>query len=303
MTTVLVTGATGRQGGAAAAALLRDGVPVRALVRDESTEPARALARQGAELVRGDLDDEASLERACDGVRAVFSVQRRPTSRAGYGLQQAQAPVDAAPVRADAELVQGLRLVAVARAAGVLQFVQASASAVGRFPVPLPEPGAPPDYAESKGRIEHAVRTAGFDAWTILRPSAFLENFLHYLDDDRLVTGYDPEARIPVVAVRDIGAAAALAFAEPARLHGVELELAGELCTVGQVAEAMSAAWGRPVQAPVLTLDEAVAAGLPASTYLTHGRVGLGTLPARPEYARAFGIPLTGRLEWAAAVQ
>ncbi|MEC3996559.1 NmrA family NAD(P)-binding protein [Actinacidiphila sp. DG2A-62] len=77
---VLVTGATGNQGGAVARALLAEGRPVRALVRDPSSAAARALATAGATLVRGDLDDSASLKEAVTGP-ARCSRWRPPTTR------------------------------------------------------------------------------------------------------------------------------------------------------------------------------------------------------------------------------
>ena len=73
--TIVVTGATGNQGGATARSLLADGWHVRALVRDDTAPAAAALAAAGAELVRGDLDDPASLETAVRGAYGVFSVQ------------------------------------------------------------------------------------------------------------------------------------------------------------------------------------------------------------------------------------
>ena len=71
---VLVTGATGKQGGAVARQLIGKGHHVRALTRDPSKPAAQALAGLGAELAVGNLDDRASLERAIDGVDAVFAV-------------------------------------------------------------------------------------------------------------------------------------------------------------------------------------------------------------------------------------
>jgi uncharacterized protein YbjT (DUF2867 family) len=73
---ILVAGATGNQGGATARHLLADGWDVSALVRDVSTEPARALARVGAEVVMGNLDDRASIDAALEGVYGLFCVQR-----------------------------------------------------------------------------------------------------------------------------------------------------------------------------------------------------------------------------------
>ncbi len=73
---ILVIGATGNQGGAVARHLLQRGkFKVRALVRDENKPASLALQQAGAELVKGDLGDRASLDRALAGVYGVFSVQ------------------------------------------------------------------------------------------------------------------------------------------------------------------------------------------------------------------------------------
>ena len=81
---VLVTGATGQQGGAVATHLLKDGWDVRALVRDPDKEQAQALLSQGVQLVQGDLYDRASLDRAVDGIYGVFSVQNYWLPDVGY---------------------------------------------------------------------------------------------------------------------------------------------------------------------------------------------------------------------------
>ncbi len=65
--TVLVSGATGNQGGAVAQALLASGHRVRALTRNTESSRARRLADQGVELVQGNLDDARSLGRALHG--------------------------------------------------------------------------------------------------------------------------------------------------------------------------------------------------------------------------------------------
>ncbi|WP_345407098.1 NmrA family NAD(P)-binding protein [Nonomuraea salmonea] len=97
---VLVTGATGRQGGATARALLAAGVPVRALVRDPAAEGAKAIEALGADLVTGDLGDRDSVARAAEGARAVFSVQMPPspppaptsTRRCGWASTSSRPP-------------------------------------------------------------------------------------------------------------------------------------------------------------------------------------------------------------------
>ena len=79
--TILITGGTGHQGGAAARHVLSDGWKVRALVRDPDKPPAQALAAAGCELITGDLTDRLSLDAAVDGCHGVYSVQ----SPAGVG--------------------------------------------------------------------------------------------------------------------------------------------------------------------------------------------------------------------------
>src|SRR5437899_13106579 len=73
--TILVTGGTGRQGGAVIRHLLPNGWKLRALTRNSGHAAAQELARKGIEVVQGDLEDPASLERAARGVYGVYSVQ------------------------------------------------------------------------------------------------------------------------------------------------------------------------------------------------------------------------------------
>src|SRR5687767_9836884 len=75
LSTILVTGATGAQGGATARALLARGRRVRALVRRPAAAAAQTLRQAGAEIAQGDLDDAQSLVAAMQGVTGVFSVQ------------------------------------------------------------------------------------------------------------------------------------------------------------------------------------------------------------------------------------
>src|SRR5277367_4257848 len=73
--TILITGVTGQQGGAVAQALRGTGFHLRGLTRKPESDRAAALAHQGIEIVKGDLDDEATLRRALAGAWGVFGVQ------------------------------------------------------------------------------------------------------------------------------------------------------------------------------------------------------------------------------------
>src|ERR1044071_2478110 len=72
---IVVTGATGLQGGAVIRHLLKDGWQVRALTRDATSKPAHSLAMSGAEVVQGDMGEAASLRPIFAGAYGVYSVQ------------------------------------------------------------------------------------------------------------------------------------------------------------------------------------------------------------------------------------
>src|SRR5438034_11624848 len=103
--TILITGVTGQQGGAVAQALQHTGFRLRGLTRKPDSERAVALARQGVDVVKGDLDDEATLRPALAGAWGVFGVQN--AGEAGVEREEAQ----------------GKRLATLAREAGVEHYV------------------------------------------------------------------------------------------------------------------------------------------------------------------------------------
>ena len=151
--TVLVTGATGRQGGAVVRCMLSRGWKLRALTRHCSSYAAQRLAGQGAELVQGDLEDPTSLERASRGVYGVYSVQ------------------DFWAVGAIREVCQGKNLAEAAKKVGVEHFVYSSVGGAER--------SSGIDHWESKWEIEKHIRKLGLPA-TMLRPVAFMRNY--YID-------------------------------------------------------------------------------------------------------------------------
>ncbi|MET8828076.1 NmrA family NAD(P)-binding protein [Streptomyces sp. NPDC004610] len=292
---VLVTGATGRQGGAAARALLAAGLPVRALVRDTGADRARAVEALGAELFAGDLDDRDSLLGAAEGARAVFSVQMPAPTPDGFDFE--------------GEIRQATHLIDAARAVGVPQFVHTSVTgagqhteapgwAEGRWAVMEPVMGA-------KSAIQDRVRAAGFPHWTLLKPGFFMENFLPSSAflfprglDGGLVSVLKPGTRLSLIAVADIGTAVAAAVGAPERFHRVELELAGAHLSMMEIAAVLSRVLGRRLSAPDMTEQEALAAGMPVMG-ASHEFLNVAEQPGRPRYARDLGIPVTGFEEWA----
>ena len=290
---VLVSGATGKQGGATVRALLASGVPVRALVRNPNTARAETLATLGAELVTGDLDDRDSVTRAARGARAVFSVQMPDFTARGF----------------EGELTQGVNLIEAAKSAGVPQFIYTAVSGVANYT-------ETPGWAEgrwdileaslsTKDAIQKHVHEAGFNHWTIIRPSTFMENFLpseaYMLPRGvagGLVSLLKPDTPVALVAVDDIGKAAAAAVGEPERFHRVELELASDFLTMTEIAEILSRNLGSELAAPDMTAEEAMAAGMPPAG-IGLDWMNVAIQPARPQCARALGISVTSFADWA----
>ncbi|WP_407564707.1 NmrA/HSCARG family protein [Streptomyces sp. 184] len=225
--TILVLGGTGRQGGATARELLRRGRSVHALVRDPQAPRAQALAAAGAVLVRGDLDDPASLRAAVEGVHGVFSVQ---TFRASGGV--------------DGEERQGRAVAEAAAEAGVAHFVYSSVGGAER------DSGIP--HFESKWHVEQHIGKLGLPA-TVLRPAMFydiLNDVPPRPRDGGLVLGMwlRPHVPVQVIAVEDIGAFAADAFADPAGWIGRKLEIASDELTGPQMAAAFERVAGVPTR-------------------------------------------------------
>jgi uncharacterized protein YbjT (DUF2867 family) len=224
---IVVTGATGRQGGATARALLARGFQVRALVRDPDKPEALALKERGATLVRGDLEDPASLDRALHGVHGVYSVQTftGPDGFAG-------------------EVRQGKAVAQAAARAGVAHFVYSSVDGADR-------PGAVRHF-ETKGEIEKAVAHLGLPA-TVLRPTFFISNFQglgpQWVDGELTLTlALDPRTKLQMITPEDIGAIAADAFDAPTDYLGRTVEIAADELTGPQMAEVFARAAGRPVR-------------------------------------------------------
>jgi len=224
--TVLVTGATGRQGGAVIRHLLSGGWKLRALTRNPDGAAARALAAKGIEVVRGDLEDLDSLARAIRGVHGVYSVQ------------------DFWAVGKRREIRQGKNLAEAAHTARVEHFVYSSVGGVER--------NSGIAHWESKWEIEQHIRKLGLPA-TMVRPAAFMENY--YIDSveiallkGKLMDPIRADKPYQTIATDDIGAFVALAFSQPEEFIGLEIEIAGSELTNRQAAEVFSRVLGKPVR-------------------------------------------------------
>lgn len=221
--TVLVTGATGRTGGATARHLLADGWRVRALTRDANKPAAQALEAAGAEVVQGDFSDEIVLEKAISGVYGVFSVQL--------------------PSDLELEIQHGKRIADLSKQAGVQHLVYSSVGGAER------ETGIP--HFESKRRIEEHIDTLEIP-YTILRPAFFMENFCWRVNDllegKFKSLGLDADKRLQMIAADDIGAFAKIAFENPEKNLGQAIEIAGDELTETEMAGRIGRSIGRSIE-------------------------------------------------------
>jgi len=222
---ILVTGATGNQGGAIARQLLNDGYRVRALTRNLQGDKAQALATLGAQLVQGDWDDPQSLERALDGCWGAYSVQ---SNQEGVALEEEQ----------------GKRFAEIARSSGIFHFVYSSVGSAQR--------GTGVAHFDNKWRVEGEIRSLAFPSYTILRPVFFMENFLSFwlkpgILEGKLRLPLAPQTGLQMIALEDIGKFGALAFKEHERMNGVEVDIAGDRRTMPETADIIGNAMDRKV--------------------------------------------------------
>ena len=224
--TVLVTGATGRQGGAVIRHMLPKGWKLKALTRNPDGREAQALARQGVEVVQGDLEDADSIARAALGVYGIYSVQ------------------DFWAVGAKREVQQGKNVADAAKKADIKHFVYSSVGGAERK-TKIP-------HWESKWEVENYIRELGLPA-TVIRPVSFMETY--YIDQVEIgilkgkladpIRGNKP---YQTIATGDIGAFVALAFERPSEFIGKALEIAGSELTNVEAAQVFSRVLGKPVK-------------------------------------------------------
>lgn len=233
---VLVTGATGKVGSEAVRLLLQRGVPVRALVRDPAK--AESIARDGAEIAKGDLAAPSSLDAAMAGVAGVVLVS------------------PAVPA-------QELNVIDSAVRAGVAHVVKVTSTASADSPI-----------ARRRGQteIEAGLAASGL-AHTLLRSNAYMQNFLALAPVIAKTSGFGSSARagrVGLIDARDVAAVAAEIAAAPTAHVGKTYWLTGPaLVSYADVATSLSALLGRTITYREVSFDEdkqaMIAGGVPAA--------------------------------------
>lgn len=222
---ILVTGATGQQGGAVAHALLSRGHHVKALTRKPDSDGARRLASAGADVVAGDLADAASIVKAAKDVDTMFLMGNSYEA----GLEE--------------ETRQGIIAADAAKAAGVGHLIYSSVADADK------KTGIP--HFESKHLVEKHVAGLGIP-YTISAPVAFMENVVAPWSIGALRQGthafaMPPKRVLQLVALADIGAFVAALAERREQVFGKRFDFAGDELSGEEQAKILSEAIGSPI--------------------------------------------------------
>lgn len=214
-TTVLITGATGKQGGSVIAALLvKNIVAIRALTRSVDSPAAHALSSKGVEVVQGSFHDKSSIIKALEGVSAAFLIST-PDGSGGAAQEE----------------TEGRLFIDAAKEVNLPHLVFTSVEGADR--------STGIAHFESKLAIEEYLRASGI-RYTIIRPVAFMENFKS--PDKKLpmlATIFESALKgkpLQMISIKDIGFFAARALEEPLSFDGRIIPLAGDELNMNQVA-------------------------------------------------------------------
>ena len=278
---IAVTGATGAQGGGLVRAILADPrgeFAVRAITRKPTGDAARALARQGVEVVAADLDDPASVEKAFAGAYGAFCVTN---------FWEHFSP--------EKELAQADALAHAAKAAGVRHAVWSTLDDT-RKRVPLDDPRMPTlkdkykvPHFDAKGEADHFFSDLGVPT-TYLLTSFYWDNLIGFgmgpkkgADGKLAFVLPMADKKLPGIAAEDIGKCAFGVFSRP-DLIGKTVGIAGEHLTGEQMAAALGRALGQPV----------AYAYVPPEVYRTFGFPGADDLGNMFQYKRDFEAEFCG---------
>ncbi|GMQ81861.1 MAG: NmrA/HSCARG family protein [Rhodothermia bacterium] len=222
---VLVTGASGQQGGSVLNALLARGHQVRALTRKPDSEWAASAASRGVEVVAGDFTDQESLVRAATGVDTIFLM----TTPFEAGI--------------DVETQQGLAMLEAAKQANIGHLVFSSVASADKAT------GIP--HFESKFKVEEAIIASGI-SHTIVAPVFFMDNitspwYLPGILDGTLAMPMPADVPLQHIAVEDIGQFVTLIIERRESVFGLRFDIASDEKTGEEVAQILSEKLDRPI--------------------------------------------------------
>jgi uncharacterized protein YbjT (DUF2867 family) len=226
MKTILVTGATGRQGGAVVEHLLKNNFIVKALSRTPDSVAAQLLISKAITVVKGDMSNLQSLKDAMKNCDGVFSIQ----NYFEYGAEK--------------EIAFGKNMADAAKQSNISHFIYSSVcNADGNTGVP---------HFESKHTIEKYIKSIDLP-YTILRPVKFMENY--YIPQvfkgilgGKLFDSIQPGKKHQMIALDDIGKYVVNAFTNPEKYLNKTIEISGDELTNEEVAGTMTQVLGKKIK-------------------------------------------------------
>ena len=223
---ILVTGATGSQGGAVIQALLNQGHQVRGMTRNADSPTAEQLRQQGVKVVAGDFTDQDSLVHAASGVDTIFAM----TTPFEEGVE--------------AETAQGIAITNAAKEAGVGHLVYSSVADADKAT------GIP--HFDSKYEVEKHIASSGVP-YTIIAPVYFMDNLtapwtVPGLRRGKLTLALPADQPLQQIAVQNIGAFAAAIVERRESVFGHRYDIAGDELSGEESAAILSEVTGRNIQ-------------------------------------------------------
>ena len=260
---IAVVGATGAQGGGLVRAIAADpggGFVARAITRDVNSDKAKALAKLGAEVVAGDVDDESSLRKAFEGAHGAYCVT-----------------FFWAHFSPEKEIAEAGAMARAAKAAGVRHAIWSTLDDTRKW-VPLTDNRMPTlmgrykvPHFDAKAEADHLFADAGVPT-TYLLTSFYWDNLIHFgmgpkkgADGTLGFTLPMGEARLPGIASEDIGGCAYGIFKGGSQFAGKRVGISGDQPTGAQMAAAMTRALGKEVRYHAVTPDAYRGFGFPGA--------------------------------------
>ena len=217
MKTIFVTGATGNQGGAVVASLIKNGFNFRALTRKTDSAKAQKLQKLNVELVKGDLNEVITYRNHLKDIDGIFSVQTFEN-----GIEK--------------EIKQGIDLANLAKEYGVNHFLYSSVAGADL------NTGIP--HFDSKFKIENHIKQLGLP-YTIIRPNSLFENFLIPQVRSRILKGtlaspINNTKTQQFLSAIDIGEISADIFLNKEKYLGKTITIGSEEMNMQQVSKTFS---------------------------------------------------------------
>jgi uncharacterized protein YbjT (DUF2867 family) len=227
---ILVTGATGQQGGTLARLLLQKEHKVYALTRNTHSSAAQDLRNRGAIIVKGDLDDSDSLKLAVKDVQSVFLM--------GTPFEDG----------IEGETRRGKLMADIAKENSIEHLVYSSVANADK------NTGIP--HFESKYKVEQHIKNLGIPH-TIIGPTFFMENLLGPgLEQGQLTLPLSPSTTLQQSALENIAEFSALVLERREPFLGKRIDIASDEVTGKQAAEILSNELGQRIRYVPIPLEQ-----------------------------------------------